>query len=78
MQGTDGIDAITRRVDRQIEVSERAVNRQKLSLVLEIEKKAQIANAVCWLIMVFAVFQLAMLLIAALRSLALPDMVEPS
>lgn len=58
MQGTDGIDPITNRVDPQIEVSERAVQRQKLSLVLEIEKKAQIANAVCWLIMVFAVFRL--------------------
>ena len=58
MQGTDGIDPITKRVDPQIEVSERAVQRQKLSLVLEIEKKAQIANAVCWLIMVFAVFRL--------------------
>ena len=44
--------------DQPVQVSERAVQRQKLSLVLEIEKKAQIANAVCWLIMVFAVFRL--------------------
>ena len=58
MQGSNGIEAIANRVDHQIEVSERAVQRQKLSLVLEIEKKAQIANAVCWLIMVFAVLRL--------------------
>ena len=51
MQGSNGIEAIANRVDHQIEVSERAVQRQKLSLVLEIEKKAQIANAVCWLIL---------------------------
>ena len=44
--------------DQSVPISERAVRRQKLSLVLEIEKKAQIANAVCWLMMVFAVFQL--------------------
>ena len=44
--------------DQSVPISERAVRRQKLSLVLEIEKKAQIANAVCWLMMFFAVFQL--------------------
>ena len=33
--------------DQSVPISERAVRRQKLSLVLEIEKKAQIANAVC-------------------------------
>ena len=50
--------ALATEIERDGEVSERAVQRQKLSLVLEIEKKAQVANAVCWLIMVFAVLRL--------------------
>lgn len=41
-----------------VEINERAVARQLLGLVLGVERKAQLANAVCWLIMVIAVMRL--------------------
>lgn len=47
-----------RAADVDIRISDRAVQRELLGLVLGIEKKAQIANAVCWLIMVVAVVRL--------------------